>query len=204
MNPGRIPVKLSHLRRLFVSHVEILGFLQFPVLKEIGIDVGQDENVLALLGPLLTRSSCSLSTLCLHGCSPAHATVQILQRFSIRELAIVVDTAEDGGRLTRLMASLTVSETEEPKAVAPQLRRLSLGCGDEGYIDHGAFLKMVMSRWRAGQCALESAALLVNAGEAPTRSDFTVLCEEGFDLVLAQGLDAANAMDCLLMYPGWN
>ncbi|KAJ7036627.1 hypothetical protein C8F04DRAFT_1257853 [Mycena alexandri] len=187
---------MSYLRRLFVSHTEILEFLKFPVLKEIAIDVGPDENVLTHLEPSLIRSSCSLGMLSFAGCPPADATIQILQKFpSIRELAIIVDTVEDGARLTRFMASLTVSETEETTVVAPHLNRVSLGCEDKGYIDHDTFLKMVKSRWRAEHCALKSAAMFIDAGEAPMRSGFSELYEEGLDFFLAEGLDASEAID---------
>ncbi|KAJ7777087.1 hypothetical protein B0H16DRAFT_1360738 [Mycena metata] len=203
-DPGPI-ISMSCLRRLFVSHVEILQFLQFPVLKEIALDMGLDEDVLPHLEPSLIRSACPLRMLCFDGCPPADATLSVLQRFpSIKELAIIVDTVEDSGRLTRFMTSLTVSKTEETTVVAPQLNRVSLGSEDKGYIDYDTFLGMVESRWRSAHCALKGAALLIAAGGTPVRSDLGVLRKEGLDLVLAEGLDASNAIDYLLMYPGWN
>ncbi|KAJ7036645.1 hypothetical protein C8F04DRAFT_1095217 [Mycena alexandri] len=156
---------LTCLRRLFVSHSEILKFLWAPVLEEIAVDFDEDEGpeFMSGLQSVVSRSSCILRRLCLWGFANLQTTTEILQQFpSIVELAIIATTPVGGELAETLMKRLIVPADSGSAVIAPQLRYLSFACEDEAFINYSIYMEMVASRWRAG--GLKTSELLVDSG----------------------------------------
>ncbi|KAF7356298.1 F-box domain-containing protein [Mycena venus] len=128
----------------------------------------------------------------------AYPTVEILQNSpSITELVIVNDD-NAMAEINTLMAALTVSNLPGSTAVAPHLSLMFFGCDEENYIHYPAYVEMLQSRWKAENCALRTAALLVADGPRPdfaTLRDLHTLRQEGLDLLLLNGGEARDAME---------
>ncbi|KAF7345586.1 F-box domain-containing protein [Mycena venus] len=198
-NSGEI-INLLFLRRLFVSHPDILEFLRFPALEEISIDVNREgDSAIPTNLKLSIARSASLRRLCLNGCPDAHGTMEILEKFPlIIELAIIIDTLVCSSNAVTLMQLLTGSDTVGSNVVAPQLASLAFACTDEGWVHHAVYLEMVTSRWSADRRALKSVSLLTNSGPSPdsaTIVGLSKLRDDGLDLLLLEGEDAENVMD---------
>ncbi|KAJ7777068.1 hypothetical protein B0H16DRAFT_1504237, partial [Mycena metata] len=198
---------LTCLRRLFVSHAEILKFLRVPVLEEITIDFdeGAGPEILRDLQSVVSRSSCILRRLCLWGFD-LWTTTEILRQFpSIVELAIIATTRGGGELAATLMKRLTVSTDSNGAVIAPQLRCLSFACQIEAFINYPIYMEMVTSRWRAG--SLKTFEILVHSGllpDADVRKRIAVLCEEGLDLVFLEGQDAERGIAGWTFDATWN
>ncbi|KAF7345567.1 F-box domain-containing protein [Mycena venus] len=198
-------INLLFLRRLFVSYPAILTSLRFPALEELAMDAMDDDDraILADVELSIVRSA-SLRKLCFSGCPDAHRLVEILKNYpSIIELAIVIDTPACSYMALGLMQLLTRSIEVGSEAVVPELRRLTFGCSEEGWINRDAYLKMVTSHWNADHRALESASLLLDPGLDPDAAkilDLNKFREEGLDLLLLEGENATKVMDTWLCW----
>lgn len=187
------------LRRIYVSDAAILDYIKVPALEELALWVTQDGGayIRARLPPFLDRSSCRLRRLCLRGPLDSLTTTEILSRFpSIIELVIILDDLDASKDVNSLMSDLADST-----AVASHLRHIFLGCENGSYIDYSQYLRMLNSRWMAPGCVLQSTALLMADGLRPdpaTLSGLEMLRQDGLDLLLLEGLEAAEIID------GWN
>ncbi|KAJ7777074.1 hypothetical protein B0H16DRAFT_1504260 [Mycena metata] len=204
---SRAVLDLTCLRRLFISHPEILEFLRVPVLEEITIDFdeGAGPEILRDLQLVVSRSSCILRRLCLWGFD-LWTTTEILRQFpSIVEFPIIATTHSGGELAETLMKRLTVHTDSGSEVMAPQLRCLSFACEYEAFTNHPIYMDMVASRWRTG--GLKTSELLVDSGPLPdadVRKSIAVLCEEGLDLVFLEGKDAESAIAGWTFHATWN
>ncbi|KAJ6552819.1 hypothetical protein B0H19DRAFT_1377617 [Mycena capillaripes] len=198
-------IELPCLRRLFVSNLEILEYLRFPVLEKFAGDV-HASDLLKLVEPALALSQCPLHHLCLNGHFDARTTVEVLQKFpSITDLAILINTPAAARELKPFLSSCTVSEVLATP-IAPQLRCMVFGFSDSTYIDFEPYLWMMRSRWNADNCTLNGAALLIASGPNPNAAILDALREEGLDLVVRDGEDASDSMlTCTMIFETqWN
>ncbi|KAJ7846270.1 hypothetical protein B0H13DRAFT_2093563 [Mycena leptocephala] len=192
---------LLRLRRLYLSHPEVLGYFRVPALEELALKLskdGQNHDLPTSLHSFLDRSSCLLRRLTLRGYPMAQITAQILRRFpSITELVIVITHRSTSAtkEVNSLMTTLTVSSLPENTTVAPQLRLLFFGNTCKAHIDYKVYLDMLKSRWKTEGSALKTAALLTGSNSGPDSSTLRglhTLRRDGLDLLLMEGRDARN------------
>ncbi|KAF7336355.1 F-box domain-containing protein [Mycena venus] len=96
-------IDLTSLRRLCVTHPDILNYIRTPRLEEIAVHFAKEEEkaLPTYFVSILSRSRCPLRKLCLVGEPAAHPTADILRNIpSIVELSIIIspraaDTAVD-------------------------------------------------------------------------------------------------------------
>ncbi|KAJ7692135.1 hypothetical protein B0H17DRAFT_547368 [Mycena rosella] len=203
-------INLFHLRRLFVSHTEILNCLRAPALTDMAFYHAEDEsdpNPLLHLEPFVGRSNCTIRSLSIKGLPTTQITAEILQKYSsITELAIIfhihdddapeTDTPCNGGNT--LISSLTIRNPSESAPLSPHLSEISFGCEDT-YIDYSLYLEMLESRWESADCALKSAGLLTGSfvpGPDPaTLEGLRGLRRDGLELLVVKGKEAQDIMD---------
>ncbi|KAK7031840.1 F-box domain-containing protein [Favolaschia claudopus] len=164
-------LQLSLLKRLFVSHLEILQYVTFPVLEEIAVGIDSDEvdAIPKYLEPSISRSSCTLRSLCIVGCPISCAT--LVQFPSVTEFKIIVDNDESSFEtLNRLLVDLTLASLDaEQTIVAPQLREISIGHKlEEREFIFAPYLAMLESRHKTRDSALYAAHLYI-VSKATTR-----------------------------------
>ncbi|KAJ7498105.1 hypothetical protein B0H11DRAFT_2383026 [Mycena galericulata] len=195
-------IQLLHLRRLDVSHVEILDYLSTPVLEDAALNCTEEEDTdfYTLLVTFLIRSSCPLRRLCIRGSPDPHAAAAVLQKISsVTELAILITNAASQETET-FRTLLTILDGLGGAWVSPQLSEIHFGFdGEKGVaIDYPLYLRMLQSRWKSAACALKGASLLTRAGPCPdseTLCRLEELMKEGLDISLLSGSDATTVMD---------
>ncbi|KAJ6462356.1 hypothetical protein C8R47DRAFT_1158385 [Mycena vitilis] len=99
-----------------------------------------------------------------------------------------------------LVMVLTLSDAAAPTIVAPQLRSLFLRreTDPQCRIDYPTLLRMIKSRMETDHCDLKCIALLTERAFGPvdpTLAELNMLCEEGLQVLLLDGLDASEAID---------
>ncbi|KAJ6465180.1 hypothetical protein C8R47DRAFT_1326523 [Mycena vitilis] len=198
-------IDLRHVRRLYVSDIEVLAFLHVPLLEDIALmfeDGGPNPTPLV---SFLNRSRCPLRRLTVKGHPDAHITSDILRRITcITELVIL---STEVTATNALISTLTASNLGRSTTIAPQLRLIFLGCNADCYMDEKLYLEMLESRWKAEDCALKSAALIVDFGPRPDTTMveiFSALREDGLDLFLLSGAEAGEKLDWLGHAASWN
>ncbi|KAJ7302972.1 hypothetical protein DFH08DRAFT_904447 [Mycena albidolilacea] len=202
------PITLPHLRGLHVSRPRCLDYLKAPALEGLGFYVRQDDPPdIRHLESFIGRSACPLRKLCLRGFADVPTTTQILETLpSITELVIFNKSKRAAREKTNaLVEALTVSD-RLGTVIAPHLSVLLFACGRENDIGHQTYIQMVESRWQAAECALKSAALLIQLGpplDSATFSSLDTLRQEGLDFWLLQGPGVAKEMNALVHAPSW-
>ncbi|KAJ7498137.1 hypothetical protein B0H11DRAFT_1998823 [Mycena galericulata] len=209
-DPPNATIDLSCLRRLYANDVHILEYLRAPALEEVALRVGEEDgpHMGHCLEIFLTRSSCPLRRLCLGGSPNADSTAQILRKCpSITEIAIMIETDgsdddsddDSGDEEIQLESSTTFTThlsifTNRNEALSPQLSEISFGCWQtRNRIDYSLYLEMLESRWKADNCALRSANLLVRSSLKPdpaTLGRLDALKQAGLDLSFVSGPEA--------------
>ncbi|KAF7343716.1 F-box domain-containing protein [Mycena sanguinolenta] len=208
--PGE-PIRLLHLRCLYVSDPAILNYLAAPVLERLAIMDNDGIATSSHLDPFLTRSSCSVCRLCIAGLPDVQSTTAVLQQqHSITELAIMVkDVGDDDEDTERdvLTAFLTHFTTSNSTGILPHISRLDFGCENADTIPYSLYLNMLASRWNAHYCALKAAELLLlNAGIVPdpqSLAKIDILRKEGMQLSYLSGNEAEDRADQWLHVPSW-
>ncbi|KAJ7155846.1 hypothetical protein C8R46DRAFT_1116605 [Mycena filopes] len=204
---GQEIIDLTCLRRLLVSHAELLHFLRLPVLEELTIDCEETEgpNILGALRSAVSRSSCVLRRLCFWGLPVLTSTSDILGQFtSILAFAVIISRPHDSDLAQTLMRHLTITATGASGAVAPQLRDISFACDEGGYLVHRLYLDMIESRCRAG--GFQTSKLLVGSGVRPDPlelHDMEMLRQGGLVLDYLEGVDADDAITAWTFEPQW-
>ncbi|KAJ6580862.1 hypothetical protein B0H19DRAFT_486541 [Mycena capillaripes] len=199
-----------HLQRLFVSEPELLDHFRAPLLDHLALSVEAKSDLPQHLEAFLGRSGCPLRKLCLDGCPDALATTTILQKLPcITELSIIIYEIEASQQINNLMSTLTVSKTAGSTVVAPQLRSLCFGCQETGYIDYGAYLEMLKSRWNLMEVrALTAAALVwdynIVGPDLATLRGLHALRRDGLDLLMIEDEGAVNELDAWACSTSWN
>ncbi|KAJ6543636.1 hypothetical protein DFH09DRAFT_1322093 [Mycena vulgaris] len=199
-------ILLLCLRRLFISHTQILNRLRAPALKELAFyhDRDDDPDHLLHIEPFVGRSGCTLQRLTIKGVPTADITTGILHKYpSLTELFVIIHQHDDHDLNTTyqvvntLISHLTTHSTESAR-ISPQLTEIRIGCHAETYIDYALCLNMLKSRWKSADCALKSAAVLTASGPGPdsvTVEGLIALRRDGLDLILMEGSEAERAMD---------
>ncbi|KAJ6530850.1 hypothetical protein DFH09DRAFT_1326746 [Mycena vulgaris] len=188
-------IDLLSLRRLYVSHSRVLDPIRVPDLEELAVRFRKDSGpkVLGPLESLLVRSACSLRRICLRGSPDIHTITEILRKApSVVDLTILLPRPDDNGSVNTLMAALTIRDFIESTSMAPQLRSLFFGCEDDN-IDYAVYLGMLQSRWKAGDCGLKAATLLIDSGPGPdpaTIDGLQSLRQDGLDLAVLEAPEA--------------
>ncbi|KAJ7648296.1 hypothetical protein DFH06DRAFT_574628 [Mycena polygramma] len=198
---------LIFLRRLFISHAEILDYLTTPHLEELAIDLLADEPA-GFINRLLA-SSCPLRILTLAGGPTLHPMTEILRNFpSIVELRIAFLDTVPNTLVDELLSHLTVTDTEPDVSVlAPQLSGIHFAFMNGEYRTWDLCLEMIKSRWSARDCALKSSALLTDSTARLNLfrlQGYDVICSEGLDLGLFHGQEALAIKDMWLYSTNWN
>ncbi|KAJ7609148.1 hypothetical protein FB45DRAFT_375787 [Roridomyces roridus] len=206
-------IDMLHLRRLYVSDLEVFDYIRAPALAELAMYVEPEPgSQLEHFDSFLARSLCALRWLCLRGSPNPSITATILNKhLSITSFVLddassdsdpdLVSTAMDGH--CRL---LTVGNSCRT-AVAPHLSEISFGSRRPSTsIDYPLFLKMLESRHRAADCALSTAAFLTEFGPLPDPATFDcmdALRKDGFRLHVESGWGAAYIIDCWTYAASW-
>jgi endonuclease III len=197
-------ITLPHMRRLSVSKPEVLSHLRSPALEGLVLMVGEGRrnagNVVRNLETLIDRSGCSLRRLGLQEHPDADSTVQILTKFSSITELVISNNKRDrvaAKSIDALMKTLTVSS--KSPAVAPHL---SLIVFDRGGADYGTttFIKMIESRWRAGNCALATAGVITDASHPLGLCSLHALRQEGLEFLV---IDSPAALNDWLYLTSW-
>ncbi|KAJ7483493.1 hypothetical protein FB451DRAFT_1393596 [Mycena latifolia] len=198
------PIDLSLLRRLYVSHADVLRYLKVPLVQDLAYALDGDEGPDDLprhLEPFVVRSGCTLRRLCLHGTPVPSIAVEILRKLpSVSELAIITADAEDAAckAANALISHLTLPDPTGSAVLAPQLSKIHFGCQNGSFIDFTLYLQMLKSRWKAQECALEGAALVMESGPKPdpaALNALNMLCQDGLDLLFLRGSKATEVLE---------
>ncbi|KAJ6580718.1 hypothetical protein B0H19DRAFT_483969 [Mycena capillaripes] len=197
-------IDLPRLCRLYVSRLEVLGYIRVPALQELSLFFGRRdlENVVGNLQSLIARSSCTLRRLCLSGCSHARTNIAILQNIpSIAELRIIITNCHVAREVNAMVVELSVSDGLGSTPVVPQLSSISFARAtgaSSSYFDYIAYCKMVESRWGSHDCVLSRAALLFQSDPIPELAclgSLKALRHEGLDFLLLDGGKARSVMN---------
>ncbi|KAF7345506.1 hypothetical protein MVEN_01569100 [Mycena venus] len=187
-------IDLPCLQHLYTSDASVLDYLRSPSLRGLALRVSRGRSADDILGSLdtfLYRSACLLRRFSLRGFPDGTTTPKILQKLpSITGLGIVIDDCDACEGINLLMSTLTVSQVPGRTVAAPQLRDLFFACEDESRIDYTVYLEMLKSRWRAADCALDTATLAIEEGPGPdsaTLDGLHALRQQGLGLSFAKG-----------------
>ncbi|KAJ7442464.1 hypothetical protein FB451DRAFT_110236 [Mycena latifolia] len=204
-------IELLLLEHLYVSQAESLRYLRAPAVEDLGHYIVEDDepDFIPHLEAFVVRSNCTLRRICLQGTPPARATAEILRKFpSISELAIIANDPDQDWDTTDEMVNGLISyltilrHPAENVVLAPQLSKICFACEEESYIDYSRYLQMLQSRWKTADCALKSAALVIDLEprlEAATRRGLEALALDGLELFLLEGQDAKDVIRCWAM-----
>ncbi|KAF7317090.1 hypothetical protein HMN09_00443700 [Mycena chlorophos] len=198
-------IALLRLRRLYVSHGDILDKIHTPKLSEITYehfnpaDLSTSEH----LESLVAFSSCSLRCICLTGDPSSEAAIVVLQKFAnISELRVLwVDEngeEEVGALFSALMGDVGFGP------LAPSLISLSLGWDHWVYLDDDPqdfdlLEKMFIARCKAPECALRKVELFRSSRNWTIPEDLLAsiaeLAAEGKEMVFLAGKPAEALID---------
>ncbi|KAJ7498138.1 hypothetical protein B0H11DRAFT_2276233 [Mycena galericulata] len=201
-------IQLLHLRRLYVSDVEVLDYIRATTLEGIALYIGSGENhhTFLHLEPFLVASSCPLQTLCVTGTPDPHSTLTIVNKYpSITKLRIVMTPLDQDGDedAVRAMADSFLTHLIVPNPpdtrqsiFSPQLTEICFACQVPNYLNYPLYLKMLQSRSTAKGGALKAAvaAVLTETDSGPdleTRSGFDALRQGGMSILVLDNAEAA-------------
>jgi hypothetical protein len=189
-------IRLTHLRRLYVSSQSFLNQLELPALEEIYMIGTHPAPFLSLVERCPTMR---LHTLRVMFCTPTHIS-QILEACpTLQTLGLQITTHDKGNDL---LSSLTPSRTgATTPGIGPNVHSIALGI-DGAKIKYGLFVSMVESRWRVPAqgpcCRLRSVELLVAKGETAFSKSMEqrldVLKREGLRMSILQGSEASSEL----------
>ncbi|KAK7030528.1 ABC protein [Favolaschia claudopus] len=184
-------LQLTLLKRLYVSHPEILQYITFPTLEEIALELTVDD-VLSVphLSTSVDRSSCTIRSLCVVGCPIPSST--LVQFPSVTEFRILLNNPEvPSEAFDLLLADLTASPHVELAIVAPQLRDISIGHDlEEREFVFSPYLAMLESRRNIPNPTLCASALVSDSKiqrEPGTESRIRALREKCLRLEFVSG-----------------
>ncbi|KAJ7483492.1 hypothetical protein FB451DRAFT_1364403 [Mycena latifolia] len=194
------PTDLLLLRRLYVSHPNILHYLRTPAVRDITYLLETDEGpgvLLRHLEPFVVRSGCSLQKFCFHGVPVLSVAAEILGKFrSLSELTVITYKPYHYTRLNIFISNLTIPNPTG-STLAPHLLKISFGCSGGSCIDYGRYLHMLQSRWKTNDRALKGATLVTDSMRKPDRATLnglTALSRDGLDLLLLEGGEAEDVI----------
>ncbi|KAJ7607884.1 hypothetical protein FB45DRAFT_1011119 [Roridomyces roridus] len=204
-------IQLSQLRRLYVSHAEVLQYLQVAILEQFTLYLRWHEMYLIpALDRFVADTSSTVRRLCLRGLPHEALASKLMNRCtSLIELAIIIVGGdrygfdEDSGHAT-VANDLVELITYLPS----QITGLHLTFEDKSPFDYGLWADVLESRWRMGQGSLRVATLCFN-GRRPKPEPGTLeklgsLRESGLDYKLVKSADwwdhVAPWMCCPLWY----
>ncbi|KAJ7605288.1 hypothetical protein FB45DRAFT_1069409 [Roridomyces roridus] len=194
---------LSHLRRLYVSHAEILDYIRAPGLDAIAVWVDQPTGVAARLDSFLIRSSCTtLRRLYFNSIPHVSTTAEILKKYpSITSLVLSLGERteeESNAALHDHLTMLSVQDDSASFVQSPQLTEISLASPLSVPIDYPLCLKMLQSRCKHPNCALTTATFVTVEGPGPdpvTLAGMKELRDGGMDILVQLGSEAQKHFD---------
>ncbi|KAJ7623626.1 hypothetical protein FB45DRAFT_926270, partial [Roridomyces roridus] len=194
-------IDLPRLRRLFVNHTPILGFLCTPALSEIGLVLEEGADPCQDLDGFVVRSSCALHRLTLVGLLDVAVTAAVLKKHSsIRSVVLIFDNVDfatkpfDADTLSAAVGAHLNMFTYRDPPTSPNLNEIRFGSvEDQPFpIDYPLFLKMLQSR-RRSPFTLNAAAFLTKSGPDPdsvTMAELDALRQGGLRLLVKSGSHA--------------
>ncbi|KAJ7735011.1 hypothetical protein B0H16DRAFT_1765526 [Mycena metata] len=191
------PIHLPRLRRLYVSHAEVLDYLVAPALEEIAFWSTEDIKTQSCFGSFVDRSGCTLRRLVLEGDVEAVTVARLLKvTTSIVELVIISTSPAD-------FADLTVVPDAVP--IAPQLQFIDIAGKSGRRPDYDMYVQMIYSRWQQPHRAVRATSLLsIDRLGSQWHHALEDLRREGLDFRLEEGVAADEAMRPLTYQPTWN
>ncbi|KAJ6463570.1 hypothetical protein C8R45DRAFT_1177472 [Mycena sanguinolenta] len=199
-------ITIPSLKSLYVRDAHILDHLTLPALEEVALSAWDWYAALFVtnLDSLTRRSVCPLRRLCVKGPFSSASTLDLLRALpSVVELAFIANSHSFAHEAEELVEALS------DVSVAPYLSEISLGCENKCDIYYTRYAEMLRMRWEADHCALHRAALLMDSDSGSGLSDGTrffldILREEGLDLVLREGAEAAEVIGGWTFNSVWN
>ncbi|KAF7373084.1 hypothetical protein MSAN_00516200 [Mycena sanguinolenta] len=198
------PINLPLLKRLYVSHAEILEDLKAPSLTELAVCGGPSDY----WEDFLLQSSCSLRRLCIEGMPDTYDTVKILEQFSsITELAVKINGEADVEQelLADFLAHFTVSNAIP---ILPHMTELGFGYCNGSDVYYPEYLDMLASRWNAGDCALKAAELMISEPHLDpdpiSLARLDMLRQDGLNISLLSGEAAETRMNRWSHIASWD
>ncbi|KAK7030533.1 F-box domain-containing protein [Favolaschia claudopus] len=200
-------ISVPSLKRLYVSHAEVLQFLTFPCLEELAVQVQEHEITFfsTHIHTSLSRSSCPLRALCIAGYPIPAETLRNLPS-TITELMILINDPA----APRIKADLLVADLANERGdgfILPQLTRIFLGFEVEGGMNFALYLDILGSRFTSPKAALAVAALLILTNQEldPGASEkIGELRSEGLDLAFLRDSEAREAARRWTFLSPWN
>ncbi|KAF7350617.1 hypothetical protein MSAN_01621800 [Mycena sanguinolenta] len=191
-----VPIRLQHLRRLYVSAQPFLHQLELPALEEIYLVNTDPAPFLSLIGRCPTIR---LTRLSMAFCGSTNL-IRILEACpSIQSLGLQLTNNEGNDVLSKLTVRRTGAILT---SIGPNVHSISLGI-DRAPIKYEQFVKMVESRWRVPRkgspcCRLRSVELfVVDSGKLLSTSQqerIDTLKGEGLRVSVLQGTEAHYAI----------
>ncbi|KAJ7607899.1 hypothetical protein FB45DRAFT_947200 [Roridomyces roridus] len=182
-------LELTHLRRVYTSHMNALAFLKVSTLEQITFDrqglVGR-ASLPPSLNRFLTESSATVRRIGVACIPDPRLATQILQRYpSVTELAILIDEYQthQSEATNDLLAILPISESGP--SLAPQLTHFHLASETDLQIDYDLILHILESRWESPRCTLRAATLVFNDRGATPNPEV----QDRLDVLQTRGLE---------------
>ena len=153
-----LPIHLSDLRRIFISHSRVLDYISIPNIQDITVDLKREEI------PVLQQWIASIANLCqirrfvIIGEPTANLVHCILSKLStVVELAIFMQEPEN--ELNDIISQLTFTTNLTMPVLAPQIIGIWLGSIHEDSINYALYIGMIKSRLMAENCTLKHVGL---------------------------------------------
>ncbi|KAJ7608982.1 hypothetical protein FB45DRAFT_1067026 [Roridomyces roridus] len=202
---GVIP--LSHLRCLYVSHVEALAYFKTPLLDQITLDLLSDEcDFLPVLEHFLADSSSTLRKLGLRRRPNAFLASKILRACpELTELAIIINHLSD--RLADGISSALIQLLIATQGLVrvPRLARLHIAFEGTISLDHELYAQMLESRWNMQPRVLQAATVCfereLSDPDSSTQMRLETLRNGGLDLTFLHAADVQEYMAHWLCRP---
>ncbi|KAJ7609013.1 hypothetical protein FB45DRAFT_845586 [Roridomyces roridus] len=183
--PSDPAIDMLHLKRLCVTHVEVLDHLRAPSLAEIAINLSStDENPVDHLDPFFLRSSCAPPRFCVEDSPGLSITERILTKFTfITSFTVLSDSVE--------VLNAHLSMFAKTPIAFPHLNEISFVSMDPPSFHYPLVLEMLQSR-RSAQSALSSAVFVTSKGPGPdpiTCLALNALREAGMNILILENSD---------------
>ncbi|KAJ7604080.1 hypothetical protein FB45DRAFT_1083398 [Roridomyces roridus] len=179
--PSDPVIEMLQLKRLYVTHVEVLDHLRAP-LAEITVNLAsRDKNPVDHLDPFFPRSSCTPRRFCVEDLPAVPITEEILEKFAfITAFTLLSNNIKTVNAHLSMFAKTPIA--------FPHLNEISFVSMNSFSFDYPVILKMLQAR-RSAQSALSSAAFVTSEGPGPdliTVLALNALREAGMNLLILE------------------
>jgi hypothetical protein len=194
---NRVPqqaIFLPRLRRLYITLLPALDHFVLPALEEIYLVDADPTPVLSVL----SRSSAKLKTLHIIFCNPTHISTILEACPTLTAFGVQIGPRDES---KSLLADLTVRQQGTMSiCLGPNVEFIAFGI-DQGKLNQGVFLKMVVSRWRVAPggpcCRLRKVELFIVSGVTlgeHTLKRLKALEAEGLQMSILTGMTAQDRL----------